>query len=145
MIEPRIATLRSATDAVTIEAPADHVFDFLAEPENLPRWAVGFARAIRPANDSGDWIVTTGQGEVQIRFVTDRAMGAIDFYISPAPGLEAAAFSRVVPNGEGAEYVFTQFQTLGMPDHVFEQQVYTLGKELQLLRELMAARAVCPS
>jgi uncharacterized membrane protein len=144
MVE-RTTTFSSATEAVSIDAPADRVFEFLAAPENLPRWAVGFARAIRPAANGNRWIVTTGQGEVEVHYVTDRALGVIDFHISPAPGVEAVAFSRVVPNGGGAEYVFTQFQTPGMSDDVFERQVHTLVKELQILRELIAAQAGCPS
>lgn len=137
-------TTRSDTRAVTLDASVDEVFDFLADPASLPRWAVGFCRSIRP--DTNDrWIVTTAQGDVSIRYRTDRTLGVIDFYLSPAPGMEAAAFSRVVPNGDGAEYVFTQFQFQGMPDEAFEQQVHALVEELQVLRGVMRARAACPS
>jgi hypothetical protein len=57
--------------------------------------------------------------------------------------MEAAAFSRVVPNADGAEYVFTQFQSAGMPGEMFESQVTALVDELQVLRALMRARAAC--
>lgn len=142
----RVATTRSDTRAVTIGAAANEVFEFVADPENLPRWAVGFCRAIRRDGGVPDrWIVTTAQGELPIRYVTDAALGVIDFYLSPAPGVEAAAFSRVVPNGEGAEYIFTQFQAPGMPDEVFEGQVHALAEELHVLRGLIGARAACPA
>ena len=141
-----LAAARSDTRAVTIAAAATKVYEFLADPENLPRWAVGFCRAIRPDREiPGRWIVTTAQGDLPIRFVTDAALGVIDFYLSPAPGVEAAAFSRVVPNGQGADYVFTQFQTPGMPDEVFDGQVHALVEELQVLRALIGARAACPT
>jgi hypothetical protein len=136
-------SLRSDTQAVSIDAPAEQVFDFVADPENLPTWAVGFCRAICRAGDG--WLVTTAQGEVGIRYVTDRALGVIDFYLSPAPGVEAAAFSRVLPSGGGAEYVFTQFQGPGVPDEVFAGQVAALGEELHVLRALVRARAACPA
>lgn len=139
------ATTRSDTRAVTIESAANEVFEFIANPENLPRWAVGFCRSIRRAEAPDRWIVTTAQGDLPVRYVTDAALGVIDFYLSPAPGVEAAAFSRVVPNGEGAEYVFTQFQAPGMPDEVFEGQVRALVEELHVLRGLIRARAVCPA
>jgi hypothetical protein len=140
-----VATTRADTRAVTITAAATTVFEFVADPENLPRWAVGFCRAIRRDEGAPDrWIVTTAQGDLPIRYVTDAALGVIDFYLSPAPGVEAAAFSRVVPNGEGAEYIFTQFQAPGMPDEVFEAQVRALVAELQVLRSLIEARAACP-
>jgi hypothetical protein len=131
---------------VTIDAPATVVFAFLADPENLPRWAVGLCRAIRrDTEEAGRWIVTTAQGDLPIRYVTDSERGTVDFYLSPAPGLEAAAFSRVVPNGEGAEYVFTQFQAPWMTDEVFERQVHALIEELQVLRGLIQARTACPA
>jgi hypothetical protein len=135
-------TTRSDTRAVTLDASVDEAFAFLADPANLPRWAVGFCRSIRP--ETGErWIVTTAQGDISIRYRTDRALGVIDFHLSPTPGVEAAAFSRVVPNGDGAEYVFTQFQSQGMPDDVFENQVHALVEELQVLRGIVRARAAC--
>jgi hypothetical protein len=140
-----ITTTSSDTRAVTIGAPANVVFEFVADPENLPRWAIGFCRAIRRDGEAPDrWIVTTAQGDLPIRYVTDAALGVIDFYLSVAPGVEAAAFSRVVPNAEGAEYIFTQFQAPGMPDEVFEGQVRALVAELQVLRSFIEARSACP-
>ena len=136
-------TLRSDTRAVSIDGPAAQVFDFVADPENLPKWAVGFCHAIR--RDGDRWFVRTAQGEIAIRYVTDRALGVVDFYLSPAPGVEAAAFSRVLPNGGGAEYVFTQFQGAGVPDEVFAGQVAALAQELRVLQALVRARAACPT
>jgi hypothetical protein len=137
------STLRSDTRTISIQAPADLVFDFLASPENLPQWAVGFCRSIRPGDDE-HWLVETTQGDIPIRFVTDRDVGTIDFHMWPAPGVEAIAFSRVVPNGEGTEYLFTQFQSAAMPDDVFEQQVRALIEEMQVLKALLQARIACP-
>lgn len=67
----------------------------------------------------------------------------IEFYFEPSPNVEVAAFSRVLPNAAGAEYVFTQFQSTGMPDDVFESQVRALIEELQFLRALIVARLAC--
>jgi hypothetical protein len=137
------ATMRSNTEHVTIDVDHRRLFAFLADPANLPKWAVGFCRAIRREGER--WLVQTHQGEVAIRYVTHPSMGIIDFYISLAPGTEAAAFSRVLPNGDGSEYVLTQFQTPGLPDHVFEGQVRALKEELVVLRALMHAQAACPA
>jgi hypothetical protein len=138
--------MRSDTRTVRIDAPATEVFAFVADPANLPLWAVGFCRAIRRDGEAPDrWIVTTAQGDLPIRYVTDAALGVVDLYLSPAPGVEAAAFSRVVPNEEGADYIFTQFQTPSMSDEIFKGQVRALTEELQVLRGLMAARAACPA
>ena len=128
-----------------INAPASRVFAFVADPENLPRWAVGFCRAIRPDVERDRWILSTSEGEMPIRYVTNEATGTIDFHFSPAAGIELAAYSRVLPNGAGAEYLFTQFQSIAMPDEVFDRQVRALVEELQVLRGLIHARATCPT
>src|SRR5947199_10102695 len=88
------------------------------------------------------WLVTSPQGEVRVRYRTDEALGVIDFHLSPAPGVEALAASRVLPNGDGAAYVFTQFQTPGMPDDVFTGQVHALREELVILKALLEGRTV---
>jgi uncharacterized protein YndB with AHSA1/START domain len=136
-------TTRSDTRSIAIDAPREHVFAFVADPENLPRWAVGFCRSIR-RDEAGRWIVSTGQGELPVRYETNEQAGTVDFHLTTAPDTELAAFSRVVANGDGAEYVFTQFQHPGMSDDAFEAQVRALGEELHVLRGLLHARAACP-
>jgi hypothetical protein len=136
-------TFRSDTRSISIDAAPETVFRFVSDPTNLPSWAVGFCRAIRRAKDSNHWIVTTAQGEMPIRYDTNDSLGTIDFVFSPAPGVEVSAFSRVIANGQGSEYVFTQHQSGGMPDDVFEGQIRALVEELQVLRGLMHARRAC--
>lgn len=133
--------MRSDTQTVTIPASYEQVFDFLANPENLPRWAVGFAREVR--RDGEGWIVSTGHGEVPVRYETDARLGVIDARLEVAPGVEVFGRSRLVPNGDGVEYVFTMFQAPGMSDEVFAGQVAALTDELQVLRALFHARAAC--
>ncbi len=133
--------MRSDTQTITVERHPQEVFAFVAEPANLPVWAKGFARAIQRDGDA--WRVTTPHGEeVAIRYVADPACGIVDFHISAAPGVEFVAASRVVPNGAGAEYIFTQFQPPAMPDAVFEGQVRTLAQEPVILKHTL--ELACP-
>ena len=134
--------MRADTQSITLPVSFEEAFAFLAEPENLPRWAVGFARGIRREGD--DWIVQTAQGEMPIRVVADALQGTIDFQMRVAPGLEAVAYSRIVPNDSGAEYVFTQFQLPGMSDEVFAAQQAALAEELAILPILFRAQMACP-
>jgi hypothetical protein len=135
--------MRADTQAVTLDAPPTTVFEFLADPENLPRWAVGFAHAVR--RDGDMWRVRTAQGEVGLRLAADSAGGTIDFHIVAGPGVEVVAYSRVIPAPEGAVYVFTQLQEAGMPDAVFDGQVRALRDELVVLQAIMRARHACPA
>jgi len=124
--------MKSATESIGIEQDAGQVFDFVSRPENLPRWAVGFCKDIR--RDGERWIVDTGNGEVGLRVVADGKRGVVDFHMSPAPDVEAVAYSRVIPRGQGAEYVFTFFQEPHLDDAAFAAGVRTLRDELGLLR-----------
>jgi hypothetical protein len=132
--------MRSDTRAISIRAKSDQVMNFLADPKNLPRWAVGFAKGVRQEGDR--WLVTTGGGEMGIRIVAERSLGVLDFYMSPAPGIEAMAASRVIPAGDDVAYVFTQFQALDMPDDVFAKNVRALAHELTVLKALLEIE--CP-
>ena len=134
--------MHADTQTTTLPVSAEDAFAFLAQPENLPRWAVGFARGIRREGD--DWIVQTAQGEMPVRVCAHATRGTIDFHMRVAPGLEAIAYSRVVPNDSGAEYVFTQFQLPGLPDEIFAAQRAALTEELAILPILFRAQVACP-
>lgn len=141
--------MRSDTKTVVINASLKDVFCYIADPAHLPEWAIGFCKGIRREGDV--WIVRTGQGDMEIRYVTDPGNGVIDYHILPAPGADLPAFSRVVPHGDGkVEYIFTQLQFSGMPDHVFDGQVRALEEELQVLKARLEGktddrRIACPA
>ncbi len=132
--------MRANTKSISIHAPPDKVWKFLTDLKNLPRWAVGFAKNIR--NEGGRWIVTTGAGEMGVRLEMDARTGVVDFYMSPGPGVEACAPSRVIANDRGSEYLFTQFRGPEMPDDVFEKNVKAVEHELTVLRALLEVE--CP-
>ncbi len=132
--------MRSDTRSATIAATPKDVTAFVADPANLPRWAIGFAHDVR--REGGRWIVSTGQGEIPISVDVNDEVGTVDFRMEVGPGVEAVAYSRVVPNGDGSEYTFTQFQQPGVPDDVFEQLVSAVRHELAALQALLEVR--CP-
>jgi hypothetical protein len=132
--------MRSDTQSVTIGARPRDVLAFVADGANLPRWAIGFAKAVRSSGPV--WVVTTGQGEVAMSIAVNEAAGTVDFHTPPEPGAQAAAYARVIPNGEGAEFVFTQMQQRGVPDEIFAGLVAAVGHELVALRALLEVE--CP-
>jgi hypothetical protein len=132
--------MRSDTQTVTIARVPKDIVAFLAEVENLPQWAIGFAKAVR--RDGDRWVVITAQGEVGIAIDIVEAAGTVDFRMTPAPEVEAVAYARVVPNGDDAEFVFTQFQQPGVTDETFEQLVAAAAHELVTLKALLEVQ--CP-
>ncbi len=132
--------MRADTQTISINAPPDEVLTYLEAPENLPRWAVGFAKAVRP--DGDEWIIETRAGEMRLRVQADAGTGVVDFHMTPAPGVEVLAASRVIARGSGSEYVFTQFQAPGMSDDAFAKSVHALRHELTVLKALLEVE--CP-
>ena len=103
--------MRADTKTISIAASPLKIVRLLADPRNLPRWAVGFAQAV---NQQGDrWLVRAGAGDMEVRIEANESVGTVDFFMSPAPGVEVLAASRVVPRGSESEYAFTQFQAPG--------------------------------
>jgi hypothetical protein len=134
------AEMRSDTQSVTIAVRPEDVLAFVGDGENLPRWAIGFAKSVRRC-ESG-WIVISGQGEIPTSIVVHEMPRTVDFRMEPAHGVEATAYARVVPNGDGAEFIFTQMQQPGVPDEVFDQQVAAVGHELVAVRAML--EVACP-
>ena len=133
---------RSDTQAISIDAPPSAVIDFLTDAAEFPRWAAGFARAVRVGGH--DWIVDTGKGEVRLRVRVSREFGTVDFLLADAlPAREIGAFSRVVPNGRRSVLVFTQFFADDMGDADLADQRAIVAIELQTVRAL-CERAAAP-
>jgi hypothetical protein len=124
---------RSDTQAVSIDAPATVVFDFVSDPYNLPQWAPGFARSVRP--DGDDWIVTTDAGDRGVRIRVSRELGTVDFLAAGTPpGVEVGGYSRVIQNGEGSEYLFTLLYAEDLPEADVAAQRAIIAEELAAVR-----------
>jgi hypothetical protein len=130
--------MRTATVTTVLDAPAERVFDYLAEVENLPEWATEFARELRREGD--DYKVRNGLGEFFFTIRADRATGVIDMLSGPAKDALALFPTRAValPDGRTA-FTFTMFQAPDMPDELFEAQHASLQRELAGLERLLAA------
>jgi hypothetical protein len=125
--------MRSHTTSITIDAAPQRAFGYLNDAENLPVWAIGFAKAVEPTTDG--WLVTLASGErMPLRIESHEPTGVIDFVSLPAAGVEVPAHTRVVAHGAGTLYTFCMHQAAGMPDAVFDAQVAELARELQVLK-----------
>jgi hypothetical protein len=120
--------MRSATVTTVLDAPREDVFDFLADVENLPRWATEFARELR--REGEDYKVVNGLGEFFFTIRADRESGVIDMFAGPTKDEMALFPTRAMslPDGRTA-YTFTMFQGPGMPDALFEAQHASLQRE----------------
>jgi uncharacterized membrane protein len=58
------------TITVSIERPPQDVYEYVANPANLPRWASGLAGGIESVK--GEWIAVSPVGRVKVRFLFRR-------------------------------------------------------------------------
>ncbi len=129
-------TLRATTLAVSIARPPQRVYEFIANPENLPRWAPAFCRSVRRSGN--DWLVETSTGPVKLRFVAPNNLGVLD-HIVTADNEEIYNPMRVLANGGGSELLFTLFQRTGMTDAQFAEDITLVGRDLNTLKALLEA------
>ena len=134
---------RSETQSISISVPPPVVFELVADPHRLPDWAPDFARTIRP--DGDEWIVGTGEEETRIVVRVSSVHGTVDFLAAGLPaGVEIGAFSRVVANGRGSEYAFTQFFADDVSEAEITRRKAVVSAELQRVRELCEEGQVAP-
>jgi hypothetical protein len=129
--------MKAETFTVISNRPRDEVFAFLADIENLPKWATGFARELKIVD--GDYKVVTPDGELYLAYQTDAGLGVIDIYAGPTRDQMGVFPIRVVtaPDGSTAA-TMTLFQTPDIDDKVFAQQVESLKHETENLHRLLA-------
>ncbi|MET0554684.1 MAG: SRPBCC family protein [Vicinamibacteria bacterium] len=121
---------------VTIARPPAEVYAFASDPRNLPRWAAGLARSeVRP--DGDEWIAEAPFGTVRVRFVPRNALGVMDHDVTLESGLTVHNPMRVMPNGEGSEFVFTVIHRAELSDEEFARDVAAVAKDLASLKALL--------
>ena len=127
--------LTSRTLSVSIACHPSKVYEFVSNPENLPKWAKGLGKFVR--KQSTDWIVDTPQGPMKFRFVENNKFGVLDHYVTTASGIEVYVPMRVLPNGIGSEVVFTLFRLHDMSDEKYAEDIKLVEKDLQTLKDLL--------
>jgi len=121
--------MKSKTVTTVLPAPRERVFAYLADVENLPRWATEFARELKVVD--GRHKVVNGLGEFYFEIRADPETGVIDMLAGPEPDRLALFPTRVVGLGpEQSAFTFTMFQWPGQPDDLFESQYASLRREL---------------
>lgn len=130
--------LRAYTVSVGIERTPQEVYAFVSNPANLPVWALGFVKDIQQRD--GQWIADTALGEARVRFARANQFGVLDHDVE----LSSRTFHnpmRVVPNGAGAEVLFTALQFQGVSDEQFAQDLDTIRADLNKLRMVLERHA----
>jgi hypothetical protein len=138
-----VATLQTQVVKVTIDKPVDEVTRYVADPLSAHEWATEFFAGPLEHAQGGDFVATVPVmgGEVRYRQEVDLAKGVIDVYLAPkgrefGPPLPV----RVVPNGGGADVLWTLARFPRTPDEAWQGGLESMARELEQLKQVLETR-----
>jgi hypothetical protein len=121
---------------LSIERHWRDVYAFAANPENVARWASGLADGL--TRDGDEWVANGGPiGRIKVRFAPGNDFGVIDHVVVLDSGIEVLNALRVLPNGQGAEVMFTLLRQPGIDDASFAADAAQVLEDLKTLKALM--------
>jgi hypothetical protein len=122
--------------SIYIARPPAEVYAFAAEPANLPRWAAGLARS-EVRRDGDGWIADAPFGRVRVRFVQPNPFGVLDHDVTLESGVTVHNPMRIIPNGEGSEFVFSLVRRADTSDVQFAQDKAAVENDLKTLKDVL--------
>ena len=127
--------MRSRHLSRVITASPQVVYDYVANPANLPAWAAGLAEGdIELEGDAV--IVDSPMGRVSVRFVARNDVGIVDHDVTLPSGATVTNPFRVLPHPQGAEVVFAVRQ-LDLTAEEFARDCASVERDLDRLVELL--------
>ena len=126
--------------SIYIARPPAEVYEFASDAKNLPRWAAGLARS-EVRRDGVEWIADAPFGKVRVRFVQPNSFGVMDHDVTLESGVTIHNPMRIVPNGEGSEFVFTLIRQSGASDEQFAQDKAAVESDLKTLKGVLESKS----
>jgi hypothetical protein len=121
--------------SVSINRPADQVYEFAANPQNLPQWAAGLSGSIQQID--GEWVAESPMGRVRVNFTPRNQFGVLDHTVTLPSGVSVYNPMRVFPNQEGSEVLFTLYRRPEMSDQAFAEDAQAVTRDLNMLKRLL--------
>jgi uncharacterized membrane protein len=121
--------------SLSINCPADQVYEFASNPENLLKWAAGLGDSIK--NINGDWIAESPMGRLKVKFADKNKFGILDHEVTLPSGAKFYNPMRVFPNNDGGELIFTLYRQPDVSDRMFEQDSEAVTRDLEKLKTLL--------
>lgn len=130
---------RSRHISIGIDRPGSEVYDFAADPLNLPRWAAGLAGS-EVDRDGEQWFTDSPMGRVTLTFAPRNDFGVLDHHVTLPSGETVYNPLRVISDGDACEVVFTLRPGPGMTDEELERDAGAVAKDLAALKFLLETR-----
>jgi hypothetical protein len=133
--------LEARTISISINRNWSDVYEAIWRPEDFPKWASGLSKSSL-VEDGKVWKAQGPEGTITIRFTEHNVFGVMDHYVDVGIGPETYIPLRIVPNGDGAEVLFTLFRQPGMSDAKFEADAEWVGRDLLSLKAIVTSESV---
>jgi len=128
-------TFKSQHISVSINRPADQVYEFASNPEDLPKWAAGLSGSIKNVN--GGWIAESPMGKVKVEFAGKNNFGVLDHDVTLPSGAKVYNPMRVFPNNDGSELIFTLYRRPDISEQMFTEDAEAVTRDLEKLKTLL--------
>lgn len=122
--------------SIYINRPSTEVYEFAADPHNLPKWAAGLAGA-KVERDGERWFTDSPMGRVTFTFAPRNDFGVLDHDVTLPSGERIYNPLRIISDGDGCEVIFTLRQRPDMTDEEFERDAGAVAKDLTALKSLV--------
>ena len=131
-----MTTYQARTVAVSIDRDWREVYDFVSIPQNFPAWAAGLGKGFEGSGE--EWQAEDPDGRtIRIRFSPRNEYGVVDHTVVAGEGPETYNAMPVVPNGTGAEVVFTVVRMPGTTEEAFAADAAAVERDLKALKNLL--------
>lgn len=130
---------RAETVTISIDCPVQTVYEFLADPRNLPTWLADIGDTILQVRDQ-EWAVESLAGPYTFRFCPRNRFGVLDFAVIRADRLVLEMPVRVVANEGGTELMLTIHRMPEKAEVVHASEVEWIRVDLATLKTLLEAR-----
>ncbi|MGH3493234.1 MAG: SRPBCC family protein [Sciscionella sp.] len=125
--------------SIDIERGADAVYEYAANPANLPSWAAALAHSALEKTDEG-WVTDSPMGRVVVNFVEHNDFGVLDHVVTLPSAERCYNPLRVIPNGEHCEVVFTVRRRSGMNAEDLAGDAAAVAADLDTLKRILESR-----
>ena len=132
-----MTTMAARIIHISIERDWREVYAFMADHQKMPLWASGLSSGLK--RDGDEWIAPGPLGNARVRFAAHNEFGVVDHLVSLENGLTVHNALRVVPNGDGAEVMFTLLRQADMSDEQFAADAAWVEKDLAALKTILEA------
>lgn len=129
----------SAHLSIVIDRPIWAVYEYAADPANLPQWAAGLASTTVEHMD-GQWVADSPMGRVTVAFAERNNFGVLDHVVTLPSGDSVYNPLRVIPDGDVSEVVFTLRRQPGITDKQFKQDADAVRTDLDSLKHILETR-----